>query len=218
MHPTAMESGRKFFTTYVDNDALSYVFCVDIGSQDVNGSLRQVAPECISYCGIDFAPGKGVDLVMNDPYTLPLPDQCADVVVTSSCFEHSEMFWLTFLEAMRILRPEGLLYLNVPANGPFHRYPVDCWRFYPDSGHALVKWARRNDINAVLLESFTTEQNPGMWNDFVAVFLKDESCLPQHPKRILTSQPTAFTNGWIHGQQKIFRPCDVPEDMRRRAR
>jgi SAM-dependent methyltransferase len=216
MHPTAMENGRKFFTTYVRPEHS----VVDIGSQNVNGSLFEICPSPF-YTGVDFVAGKNVDIVVDntyDAYSIPIPSRSIDHVVSSSCFEHSEMFWLTFLEAMRILRPEGLLYLNVPANGPFHRYPVDCWRFYPDSGHALVKWAKRNGVNAVLLESFTTEQEPGMWNDFVAVFLKDESCLSQHPKRILTSQPTAFTNGWIHGSQKIFRHCEAPEDMRRRER
>jgi SAM-dependent methyltransferase len=71
-------------------------------------------------------------------YKLPFADGSVDVVLSSSCFEHSEFFWLLFLEILRVLRPEGLFYLNAPSNGPFHRYPVDCWRFYPDSGNALV--------------------------------------------------------------------------------
>jgi hypothetical protein len=84
--------------------------------------------------------------------------------------EHSEMFWVVFLEMMRVLEPASLLYMNGPSNSSFHRYPVDCWRFYPDTGGALVTWARRSNINALLLESYVSLQQDGGWNDFVGVF------------------------------------------------
>ena len=29
-----------------------------------------------------------------------------------------------------------------PSRGPEHRYPNDCWRFYPDGYRALAKYAR----------------------------------------------------------------------------
>jgi hypothetical protein len=86
---------------------------------------------------------------------------------------------------MRVLKPEGLFYLNVPSNGAFHRYPVDCWRFYPDSGRALVRWAQRNAFNPALLECYTSHQVADIWNDFVAVFVKDEKHARQFPERIV---------------------------------
>lgn len=139
MHPTAMDNGRRFFATYLDASAPALI--LDIGSQDINGSLRQAAPAGARYVGLDFAAGRGVDRVLDDPYRLPFDDGVADAVVSSSCFEHVDMFWLTFNEILRVLRPGGLFYLNAPSNGAFHRYPVDCWRFYPDAGDALVRWA-----------------------------------------------------------------------------
>jgi hypothetical protein len=39
----------------------------------------------------------------------PLKNDFADVIVSSSCFEHSEFFWLLFNESLRILKPNGLL-------------------------------------------------------------------------------------------------------------
>ena len=107
------------------------VSIVEIGSQDVNGSIRPTFGPDVNYVGVDFANAAGVDVVLSDPYSFPFQDNEIDVVVSSSCFEHSEFFWLTFLEAVRIVRPGGLIYLNAPSNGPFHQYPVDCWRFYP---------------------------------------------------------------------------------------
>jgi SAM-dependent methyltransferase len=163
---------------------------------------------------IDFAQGKGVDVVLTDPYVLPLGDETVDIVVSSSCFEHSEMFWLLFLEILRILKPAGLFYLNAPSNGAFHRYPVDCWRFYPDSGAALVNWAKRNKYDPLLLESFIGNQDMDVWNDFVAVFLKDKRHAANYPARILEIK-TDFTNGRIAEQKAMLNPRVLPEDLER---
>lgn len=181
MHDTAMMLGKMFFEQYVQKSGLHIV---DIGAQDVNGSLRSVNPAQNKYTGVDFVKGKGVDIVITDPYTLPFEDNSIDVIVCSSCFEHAEFFWLMFTEILRTLKPSGILYLNVPANGVFHRFPVDCWRFYPDSGKALENWGKRNQYPCVLLESFTGTPITDIWNDFVAVFLKDQAFIPNYPNRI----------------------------------
>jgi SAM-dependent methyltransferase len=186
---------------------------VDIGSQDVNGSLRDVCPEGNQYIGIDFVRGKGVDIVISDPYELPIESESTDVVVCSSCFEHSEFFWLLFNEVQRILKPDGIFYLNVPSNGKFHRYPVDCWRFYPDAGMALQNWGRRSGYGTTLLESFTSEQRDDAWNDFVAVFVKDESYAGRYMQRIQHVRPQ-FTNGLVLNSMSLQNESEFPEDQR----
>lgn len=107
---------------------------LDIGSRNVNGTLRDVRPEGCGYLCVDLGAGPGVDLVLSDPHQLPLAEQSFDMVVSTSCLEHDPMFWLTFLEMCRILRHGGYIYIN----GPYHGYPYDHWRFYPDSGMALA--------------------------------------------------------------------------------
>ena len=197
MHQSAMFYGRCFFEAYCPAEKTENITIVEIGSQDVNGSLRDVAPPESRYIGLDFVKGKGVDIVIDDPYNLPLPDASVSAIVSSSCFEHSEFFWLVFLEAMRVLKEDGVFYLNAPSNGIFHRYPSDCWRFYPDSGHALAAWGKRNGYNTLLLESFTGQRsNEGIWNDFVAVFLKDARYENKYPRRIAHSL-TKFHNGYL---------------------
>jgi SAM-dependent methyltransferase len=212
MHPTAFSNGKLFFDTYVSR--LGPVRLVEIGSQNVNGSLRDVCPPSVEYLGLDFEDAKGVDIVLTDPYSLPIEDESADIVVSSSCFEHSEMFWLVFTEALRVLKPNGLFYLNVPSNGAFHRYPVDCWRFYPDAGNALVTWGRRCGFKPALLESYTVGQYQDIWNDFVAVFIKDEAHVSAHPGRILPLHDS-FENGLMYGNTDILRKQGQPEDIRR---
>ncbi|MFG0766657.1 methyltransferase domain-containing protein [Pseudomonas sp. TYF_15] len=215
MHPTAMQNGKLFFDTYLSGASASdAALIVEIGAQDVNGSLRQVAPQGARYIGVDFVVGKGVDVVLTDPYSLPFDSESVDVVVTSSCLEHSEMFWLSFNECLRVLKPDGLLFINVPSNGAFHRYPVDCWRFYPDAGSALVTWAKRQGMNPAMLESFVTAQDADIWNDFLAVFVKDQHHVDRHPNRMIEAAG-AFENGKVFGSEKILGFEQMPEDIRR---
>ena len=197
MHPSALNNGKLFFDTYTPHflGGDESVRVVEIGSQDVNGSIRQFCPQEFEYIGVDFVDGMGVDLVITSPYELPFEDNSVDIVVSSSCFEHSEMFWVVYLEIVRILKPHGLFYLNVPSNGMFHRYPVDCWRFYPDSGQALVTWAQYNGQNVGLLESYTSNQiSDDWWNDFVAVYIKNKDNSKKYPKRMLHTE-IKYTNG-----------------------
>ena len=214
MHPSAMDNGALFFKRYLPylpHDTPIRV--VDIGAQNVNGSLREVSPTNCEYIGVDFAHGAGVDVVIYDPYELPFEDDSVDVVVSSSCLEHSEMFWLLHLEVLRILRPHGLFYLNVPSNGAFHRYPVDCWRFYPDSGRALVNWSKRNGINSALLESFVSHQKVNPWNDFVAVFVKDASQHLRYPDRMHTGR-SDVENAFLMGSDEVMNFSAATEDLR----
>jgi SAM-dependent methyltransferase len=167
MHDTAYEHGRLFFQVYGANPLRTIV---DLGSQDVNGTLRDHCPPNAHYIGLDMAPAKGVDVVVGT--NLPFADNTIDAIVTSSAFEHDVCFWETFLELTRMLRPGGLLYVNAPSNDAFHRYPLDCWRFYPDAGVALVQWAARRGIEVEVMESFVALPKAESWADFVAVFRK----------------------------------------------
>ena len=169
MHDTAMEIGREFFSVY---GAHGFDRILDVGSLNVNGSLRSVAPGNADYVGVDLCTGRDVDIVLEDSRKLPFLDESFDCVVSTSCFEHDSMFWITFLECVRVLRKGGYLYINAPSNGVVHRFSLDCWRFYPDSGLALAQWGRKSGMEVYLKESFTAKRKGDMWNDFVAVFGK----------------------------------------------
>lgn len=213
MHPSAMQNCQQFFDCYGSYiDAHANVRVIEIGAQDVNGSLRSTCPPHFEYVGVDFIAAKGVDVVLTDPYALPFEDESADVVMSSSCFEHSEMFWLVFLEIMRVLKPGGLFYLNAPSGGSFHRFPVDCWRFYPDSGRALIAWAKRNGLSPAMLESYV--QSGGDWADYVAVFLKDEKLAERYPRRIVQTKQD-FANGQVHDSDQILKPSALTDDSRK---
>jgi len=180
MHPSAMENGKRFFETYAKHKDGGVV--VDIGSQDVNGSLRSSTPDRFKYVGVDFEEAANVDVVLKEPYVLPFDSESVDIVVSSSCLEHSEFFWLTFLEIVRITKPDGLIYINAPSGGPHHAFPVDCWRFRLDASMALMNWANRNGYNTILLEAFV--DSAPVWHDMVAIYIKDKDLSHLYPDRI----------------------------------
>jgi len=213
MHRSALIHGKLFFETYAS--LFDEAKIVDIGAQNVNGSLKDVCPSHFNYCGVDSEAGNGVDVVLTDPNKLPFDDESVDIVVSNSCFEHSEFFWLIYLEIIRILKPNGLFYLNVPSNGYIHRYPVDCWRFYPDSGRALVSWAQKNGFKPALLESFVGKHSGSVvegeaWNDFIAVIVKDRANKKLYPDRII-SNVSHYTNG-ILSENEFINPSVNTQD------
>ena len=184
MHPSALRNAKDFFEVYTKNIEGGTV--LDIGSQDVNGSLRQVVPSRFKYVGVDFEKAKNVDVVLENPYVFPFADEAADILITSSCLEHSEFFWLTWLEILRVVKPNGLIYMNVPSEGGFHPYPVDCWRFRLSAAPALQKWGKRAGFNPLLLEAYTDMEPP--WHDYVAVFVKDWQHHHHYPDRISSDE------------------------------
>lgn len=194
MHDTANDIGARFLRRYSRSGHL----VVELGAANVNGSIRSFAHSKAKYVGIDLAPGPGVDLVAECGSQLPIKPQSADIVVATSVFEHDDFFWSTFIELLRITKNGGLIYINAPSNGDYHRYPNDNWRFYPDAGKMLGKWAERNGYQVCLVESFIADRKADIWNDFVAIF----QVQPVSSQHSYLSDEVACRNVWrINGDE-----------------
>lgn len=168
MHDTALVNAKKFVNKYIP-EGCSGKTILDIGSCDVNGTLKPLFSDG-TYIGLDAAPGPNVDIV-SSARSMPIDNDSFDVVVSTSCFEHDDRFWLTFLEMCRVLKPKGFLYINAPSAGSHHAYPVDCWRFYLDSWKALEGWGKESGCNIRLLEAYVDPT--GDWKDCVGIYTKD---------------------------------------------
>lgn len=208
MHDTAMEIGCLVMDRYSD---LPKAKVLELGSYDVNGSLRSHAPKSTKYIGLDLEAGPGVDFVVEPGKPWPVEDDHFDLVLASSVFEHDPMFWLTFLQMVKKARTGGYIYISAPSNGSVHRYPEDHWRFYPDSGLALERWAVSQGEPVVLVESFTAGRKDDEWNDFVAVFRKGKG--RQNLQKKFVHQQVRSFNALTWNKKELVNPSTKTEDM-----
>jgi SAM-dependent methyltransferase len=169
MHASSLENMFKCYQRYICPSILHNredVVVLDVGGANVNGGYREVFPTPrYRYQAADINAGSGVDIVLKDPYQLPFEDSSVDIVLSGQMLEHCEFFWLSFAEMIRVLKPDGYLFLIAPSAGPVHQYPVDCYRFYPDAYRALAKYT-----NCHLTEVWLDDRGP--WRDLVGVFSK----------------------------------------------
>jgi SAM-dependent methyltransferase len=176
MHASSLENMQRCYDFYVAARQVvpgEKLTVVEIGSEEFNGAYREIfSDKRFSYIGCDRAPGPGVDIVLDDPYRLPLPDASADFVISGQMLEHCEFFWLSFGEMLRVLKPDGYLFLIAPSGGPIHNYPVDCYRFYPDAFRALAKYS-----GCQLLDLWHDDRGP--WNDLVGIFRHTAAPAPE---------------------------------------
>jgi SAM-dependent methyltransferase len=88
---------------------------LEIGSLDVNGSVRPCFPRATPYVGIDLAPGAAVDVVASGHDFGR--DESFDTVVTTECLEHDPGWADTLGNIVRVLRPGGTLLLTCATRG-----------------------------------------------------------------------------------------------------
>jgi len=164
-----------FVKHYLEEKSRTPLKILDIGSQDVNGTFRPLfdKPGWV-YQGLDIVVGDNVDIVVKKFYHWKeVQSSSFDVAISGSALEHIEYFWITIMEVARVLKPEGLFCLIVPSSGPEHKYPIDCWRFFPDGLRALARYAFLDIIDAHLASERTIEPiNADQWNDCVLIAKK----------------------------------------------
>ena len=178
MHLSSIDKMKQFREKYLSGKEDMPLKIIDLGSMEIGGSYRPLFnEEKWEYSGLDLCAGKNVDIVLSDPYNwLEIKSESADVCISGQTFEHIEYFWKTMSEIARILRPGGLCCIIAPSGGPEHKYPVDCWRFYPDGFRALARFAHLE-----ILEVFTQWEPRGykdgsdLWADTVLIAEKPES-------------------------------------------
>jgi SAM-dependent methyltransferase len=148
---------------FVQTFALKYVLpgrkVIDIGSRNVNGTFKPIFKKLnVEYTGVDIDLGENVDIVLTEEYNWEeLQPESFDIVIAGSVIEHCEYPWLFFDEVNRILKPNGLICVTAPAVWEEHKYPVDCYRYYPDGLKALCKWAEFDCIETGLIKAYDNE-------------------------------------------------------------
>lgn len=163
---------------------------LDVGSGCTQGSVScrdLFVPPVFEYVGLDIDEGHNVDYVPEDPYCwAELTGQSFDVVVSNQVFEHIPYFWITAAEIARVLVPGGLALVISPSAGFPHRFPIDCWRFYPDSWIALCDY-----VGLELLESY--REWPVTWRKVIpGLYWRDAMMVARKPALLSASEREDF--------------------------
>jgi len=120
MHSTVTDLVRRMREKYPGHFKKSRV--LELGSRNINGTVRDFFSESADYVGIDCHGGKGVDVVGIAHEYDQRDDGYFDVVVTTEMLEH-DPYWEQTLEfAARMLRSGGLFILTCagPSRGAHH--------------------------------------------------------------------------------------------------
>jgi SAM-dependent methyltransferase len=113
---------------------------LDVGSYDVNGTFRPLIEELgWHYTGLDIRQGPNVDIVVDDPYAWPVPDDAYSVVICGNMLHNTAEPWRLIPEMVRVLTPGGMLAIVTHTWGkpPSGKHPIDAWRFMPDGMQIL---------------------------------------------------------------------------------
>ena len=175
---------QKYLSGYIDRE----LSILDIGSQDVNGTFKFLFDNAKwKYYGLDIVPGDNVDIVVEDIYRWKeLKTRSFDAVISGQALEHVEYFWITMLEMARVLKDKGILCIIVPSSGPEHKYPKDCWRFFPDGLTALANYVQLETIEAYTCwENLDTDDEKNEWKDSVLVATKSKHPFTSRAKFLL---------------------------------
>jgi SAM-dependent methyltransferase len=137
------KSVHEFFRTQVTAADVAGASVLEVGSRDVNGTVRPIltALGARAYVGVDVSAGPGVDRVCDVgslavEFALPF-----DVVVTTEMLEHVRDWRSAIANLKRVVAPTGLLLLTTRSYGfPYHEFPGDYWRYELDD----MRWLFRD--------------------------------------------------------------------------
>lgn len=104
---------------------------LEIGSLNVNGTIRDNFPTAAEYVGIDIRDGKCVDVVM---FAEDLPKHYKagyfDMVLSCNTMEHIEHWKEALAASWEVLRMGGRMCIVTPtAEKKRHNHPWDYWRW-----------------------------------------------------------------------------------------
>ena len=116
-HPAQREFIESCLTRFAINVSASSNI-LEVGSQDINGSIRDYFPasENRSWIGLDVGKAKGVDFIIPGEL-IQLPDGWADIAFSTECFEHAKCWREIFLNMIRITHEDSLIILTFAGIG-----------------------------------------------------------------------------------------------------
>jgi SAM-dependent methyltransferase len=167
---------------------------VDLGSgaQPYREDVRRLG---CRYVAVDWAnshhPGKP-DVEADLNVGVDLPDACADFVISFSVLEHLHRPERLIQEAQRILKPGGMLYMQVPFQWGVHEAPYDYVRF--------TRFGLEKLFNGAGFKSVAVNGDCGYWVTAALKFNYHVRRLVRGPRAARWIVQAALTPFWIAAQ------------------
>lgn len=123
----------------------------------------------VNWVGLDIYPSKIAHHVMIADETFPIPSRSVDYILCTQVLEHVGNYNLLVEEFLRVLRPGGVVILNVPFLFPLHGLPHDYQRFTPASLEKLFSRFEISEVGSIggFGSSIVTLLN-NFWSDWTS--------------------------------------------------
>jgi SAM-dependent methyltransferase len=102
---------------------------------DVGAGGRRIASTVVT---LDAVPGPNVDLI-GDIHQIPIKGESFDCVFCTGTLEHVREPRRAVEEIYRVLKPDGIVHIDVPFIQGYHADPTDYWRFTLDGLRLLCQ-------------------------------------------------------------------------------
>lgn len=167
MHESAFDKFQVFVSAYLAPAVGRELRVLDVGARVIDDHISHrgvIESAGWTYTGLDIEPGTNVDVVAANPHEWSeIASDDYDVVLCSQVLEHTRFPWRVAQEIARVLKPRGMALLVAPSAGPVHRFPEDCFRYYPDGLPSLAAGAGLRVVESHVQHRVAYESN--LWCD-----------------------------------------------------
>ena len=88
---------------------------------DIGGGDRKL--DLPNYVNIDIIKYPSMTTILGDGHFLPFESNCFDIILCEAVIEHCKKPWIVANELYRVLRKDGLIYIDAAFMQPVHSYP-----------------------------------------------------------------------------------------------
>ena len=173
MHPSSVENMKKSRKIVEARGGVKdKMVILDVGGRALNPdkdrSYKAIWEDVAEkYHVADIVDGHNVTHHMKEPYSIPLPDESVDLVVSGQTLEHVKNPFRSVAEMKRCMKKGAYIILIAPSTGPRHD-SIDCWRFLDDSFKAIADEVGLKTA-ADWIDKSAPDERSQRWKDHVFV-------------------------------------------------
>ena len=178
---------------------------IDAFGKDIAHLGKDILADLVN---LEVLPGPVVDLVA-DGHDIPFPDETFDLIISQAVLEHVKRPRRVVAEMLRVLKPGGLIFVDVPFIANVHMYS-DFWRYTPRGLDELMQ-----DF-----EPLRSGQNAGLGaaaalinSELMAAVLSCGNTRYFYRLRRICRRLTSWQRCWDKILEKTSLPPDAPNSI-----